>query len=357
MTPLSVHQWVPAAHKGDAIGDSARKVRDLLRARGHASEIFALTIDDDLRHEIRPFSDPEARRGDVTVLHFALPSVMTGAFATLPGGRVLQYHNITPAHFFAGYDANIYRLATLGRAELATLVGHVDLALGDSEYNRQELEALGFAPTGVLPIAVNTARITDAPRRPALERVLADGQMNILFVGRIAPNKKIEDHIRLAEYYKRYVDTYYRFIFVGRTDAVPRYYQTIRALMERYQMPSDRFWFTGPVPDVDLAAFYRHASVYVSLSEHEGFCVPLVEAMAARVPVLAYGAAAVPETMGGAGCVFTPKDLAYAGELLGLLTYDDRLRSRIIDGQLARLEAFSDARLDAHLDGMLAPFA
>jgi L-malate glycosyltransferase len=353
---MRIHQWVPAAHKGDAIGDSARAVRARLRARGHESEIFALTIDDDLRHDVRPFGDPAARGGHVTIFHFALPSPMTAAFATLPGGRVLQYHNITPAHFFAGYDAQIYRLATIGRQELATLAGHVDLALGDSDYNRQELHALGFAPTGVMPIAVNTARITNAPPRPALERVLADGQMNILFVGRIAPNKKIEDHIRLAEHYKRYVDTYYRFIFVGRYDAVPRYYQTIRALMEQYQMPADRFWFTGPVPDADLAAFYRHASVYVSLSEHEGFCVPLVEAMSARVPVLAYGDAAVPETMGGAGCVFTPKDLEYAAELLGLLVYDDGLRRTIIEGQLERLDAFSDDRMERHIDAMLEPF-
>jgi glycosyltransferase involved in cell wall biosynthesis len=354
---LSVHQWVPAAHKGDAIGDSARRVRDLLRARGHASEIFALTIDDDLRHEVRPFADPEARRGDVTVFHFALPSPMTAAFASLPGGRVLQYHNITPPHFFADYAPHIYRLAMLGRQELATLVGHVDLALGDSGYNRDELDALGFAPTGVMPIAVDLERITAAPRRPALETVLADGLVNFLFVGRIAPNKKIEDHIRLAEHYKRYVDSRYRFIFVGRTDAVPAYYATIRALMERYQMPADRFWFTGPVPNADLAAFYRYASVYLSLSEHEGFCVPLLEAMAAGVPVLAYGAAAVPETMGGAGIVFTPKDLELAAELLGRLTYDDRLRADIIRGQHARLDAFSEARLQAHLDALLAPFA
>ncbi len=353
---LSVHQWVPAAHKGDAIGDSARRVRDLLRARGHASEIFALTIDDDLRHEIRPFTDSEARRGDVTIFHFALPSPMTAAFATLPGGRVLQYHNITPPHFFADYAPHIYRLAMLGRQELATLVGHVDLALGDSGYNRDELDALGFAPTGVMPVAVDLERITAAPRRPALEKVLADGLVNFLFVGRIAPNKKIEDHIRLAEHYKRYVDSRYRFIFVGRTDAVPSYYATVRALMERYRMPADRFWFTGPVPNADLAAFYRYSSVYVSLSEHEGFCVPLLEAMAAGVPVLAYGAAAVPETMGGAGIVFTPKDLEYAAELMGRLTYDDRLRADIIAGQYARLAAFSTARLHAHLDGMLAPF-
>ena len=108
--------------------------------------------------------------------------------------------------------------------------------------------------------------------------------MNFLFVGRIAPNKKIEDHIRLAEHYKRYVDAYYRFIFVGRYDAVPRYYATIRALMTEYRLLNERFVFTGPVPDEELAVYYRHAAVYISLSEHEGFCAPLVEAMATDVP-------------------------------------------------------------------------
>ncbi len=160
---------------------------------------------------------------------------------------------------------------------------------------------MGFAPTGVMPIAVNTERIIHAPRRPALEQILGDGLINILFVGRIVPNKRIEDHIRLAELYKRYVDSYYRFIFVGRYDGLPRYYAQVRALIDEFRMLPDRFWFTGPVPDEDLAAFYRWADVYVSLSEHEGFCVPLVEAMAADVPVLAYAAGAVPETLGGAG--------------------------------------------------------
>jgi glycosyltransferase involved in cell wall biosynthesis len=354
---MIVHQWVPAAHRGDAIGDSARKVRDLLRGQGHDADLFAMTVDDDLRGEVRPWTDPAARRGDVTIFHFALPSAMTGAFATLDGGRVLQYHNITPAHFFAPYDAQLFRLASLGRRELATLAGHVDLALGDSDYNRQELEALGFAPTGVCPIFVDTTRITKAPRRPALERTLDDGLTNFLFVGRIAPNKKIEDHIRLAEVYKRYVDTNYRFVFVGKTDAVPSYYAAIRAMMVQYQMPADRFWFTGPVPDEDLAVFYRAASAYISLSEHEGFCVPLVEAMAADVPVLAYAAGAVPETLGGAGVLFAPKDLEYAAELLGAIAFDLPLRRRLIVGQRERRQAFGDARLRAALHAMLEHFA
>jgi glycosyltransferase involved in cell wall biosynthesis len=353
---MRVNQWVPAAHKGDAIGDSARHVRDLLQRMGHESEIFALTIDDDLRHEIRPFAEPDARRGDLTIFHFALPSPMTAEFATLPHGRVLQYHNVTPARFFAPYDPGLYRLASIAREELATLSTSTDLALGDSEYNRQELDELGFGNTGVMPIAVNTGRLTNAAPHPVLDDILDDEFVNFLFVGRIAPNKKIEDHIKLAEQYKRYIDARYRFIFVGRYDVVPRYYAAIRALMAEYKMLPERFVFTGPVPDAELAAYYRAASVYISLSEHEGFCVPLLEAMAMDVPVLAYGAAAVPDTLGGAGVQFAPKDLEYAAELLGMLAFEDHPREEVLAGQRRRLHAFGDPVIQQRLASVISAF-
>ena len=187
-----------------------------------------------------------------------------------------------------------------------------------------------------MPIAVNTERITSR-RAARAQKILGDGLINILFVGRIVPNKRIEDHIRLAELYKRYVDNYYRFIFVGRYDGLPGYYAQIRALIAEFEMLPDRFWFTGPVPDEDLAAFYRWADAYVSLSEHEGFCVPLVEAMAADVPVLAYAAGAVPETLGGAGLLFEPKDLEVAAEMLGMLVYDRPSAIESSQGQRRRL--------------------
>ena len=351
---MIVNQWVPAAHTGDAIGDSSRRMRDLLRGLGHDSDIFALTIDDELSGNVLPFSDAAATRGDVTIFHYALPSPMTEAFAKLPRGRVLQYHNVTPAHFFAPYDPVLFRLASIARQELATLVGRVDLALGVSDFNRQELEALGFAPTGVLPLALDWSRITRPVARPALEKVLDEEYVNFLFVGRIAPNKKIEDHIRLAEHYKRYVDAFYRFIFVGNYDAVPAYYSVIRSLMGEYKLRHDRFIFTGPVSDEELAVYYRRAAVYVSLSEHEGFCAPLVEAMAADVPVLAYSAAAVPETLGGAGVQFAPKDLEYAAELAGALAFDDDLRAKVIAGQRKRLADFGPGPLTTRLKAILS---
>jgi len=346
---MIVNQWVPAAHRGDAIGDSARHVRDLLRQLGHESELYALTIDDALTDEVRTFDDPSSRRGEITILHYALPSPMTAALKSLRGRRVLQYHNLTPPAFFAPYDPALFRLALIGRQELSTLAGHVDLALGVSEYNRRELEAAGFESTAVLPLAIDLQRVRHAAPRPSLDSALDDELVNFLFVGRIAPNKMIEDHIRLAEHYKRYVDAYYRFIFVGRYDAVPRYYSMIRALMAEYRLLNDRFIFTGPLPDEDLAAYYRNAAVYVSLSEHEGFCAPLVEAMAADVPVLAYSAAAVPETLGGAGVQFAPKDLEHAAELLGALAFDDDLRAKVIAGQRRRLADFGDDRITRDL--------
>lgn len=355
---MVVNQWVPAAHKGDAIGDSARRMRDLLRARGHAADIFALTIDEELRGDVRDFRDAGAREGDVTIFHFALPSSMTVSFGTLNGVRVLQYHNVTPAWYFSGFDAGLFRLAALARRELATLVGRVDLALGVSEFNRRELEALGFERTGVMPLAIDLGRLVNAPRLPALEEILDDDRLtNILFVGRIAPNKRIEDHIRLAEHYKRYVDAECRFIFVGRYDAVPRYYAMVRALIDRYRMLHERFLFPGPVPDADLAAYYRMADAYVSLSEHEGFCAPLIEAMAMDVPVLAYGAAAVPETLGGAGIQFSPKDLEFASEALGSLVFDEAVREPVLAGQRERVKAFGDARTERELDKWLGEVA
>jgi glycosyltransferase involved in cell wall biosynthesis len=123
--------------------------------------------------------------------------------------------------------------------------------------------------------------------------------------------------------------------------------------MAEYRLLNDRFIFTGPVSDEELAVYYRRAAVYISLSEHEGFCAPLVEAMAADVPVLAYAAAAVPETLGGAGVQFAPKDLEYAAELAGALAFDDDLRARVIAGQRTRLADFGDDRVTRALDAIL----
>ncbi len=351
---MIVNQWVPAAHAGDAVGDHALALRTLLRSWGHESEIYAIDIDDAVADRVRTWDDPWSRAGDATILHFAAASAMTEAFAGLPGLRVLDYHNVTPAHFFAPFDVALSRATLYGRKELATLARRTDVAFGDSTYNCRELADLGFPGPAVLPLALDVDRLRTAARRPALEAMLRDGLANILFVGRLAPNKRIEDHIRLAELYRRYVDTECRFIFVGRDDVVPAYSRAIRALTRAHGLPSDRVWFAGAVPTEELATYYRHAHAYVSLSEHEGFGVPLVEAMAMDVPVLAYAAAAVPDTMGGAGVTFAPKDLEFAAEWLGVLVYDEAVRGRVLAGQRERLRAFAQSAVAERVNTVLS---
>ena len=177
---LTIHQWIPAAHRGDAVGDNARVLRDMFRAWGHESDIFALTIDDDMHGEARRWQDPASRDGDVTIYHYAVPSPMTEAFGRLPGARVLHYHNVTPAHFFAPYDAGLVRMCQLGREQLATLADRTDLALGVSEFNRSELEALGFPSTGVLPIASSAWSRSCVPGVNAAARMRGGPRMSCL---------------------------------------------------------------------------------------------------------------------------------------------------------------------------------
>ena len=340
---MLINQWLPAAHRGDAIGDSARRVRDLLRAMGHDGHIYALTIDDDMRDQVRPFDDISARGGDVTVLHYALPSPMTAAFTSLPGRRVLQYHNITPRTFFRAriiprFSGSPRSGVRIWPAWSATSTWR----WATPSTTARNSSASGSGQPACCPSPSISTRITSAPPHPVLERLLGDGLTNFLFVGRIVPNKRIEDIVRLAEMYKRHIDANYRFIFVGRTDGMPRYYATVRALVAELDMLPERFVFAGQVPDWELAAYYRTASVYLSLSEHEGFCVPLLEAMAADVPVFAYESSAVGDTLGGAGVCWSPKDLEYAAELLGQLAFDPVMRQKVIAGQRRRLNDFSE---------------
>ncbi|HNV02697.1 MAG TPA: glycosyltransferase [Vicinamibacterales bacterium] len=342
---MTVQQWLPAARRGDAVGDSARLMQALLRAQGHASEIFALEIEPDLRRDVRPFRGHAEAGGDVTLLHFATPSPLTGALGRLRHGRVVQYHNVTPPRFFAPFSPELAALSACARRELRALCDAADLAAGPSEFNRRELEALGFAETRVLPLAVDVGRLRDAPPHPVMDRWLRDGRVNLLFVGRVAPNKKVEDLLRLAARYRRRVDPDARLVVAGRDDSVPRYAEFLRLLAARLGLGADALVFTGALSDAALAACYRAAGAYVSMSEHEGFCAPLVEAMAMDVPILAYAGAAVPETLGGAGVAFAPKDLDCAAEALGLLVHDARFRASVIEGQRRRLAHFEIGRV------------
>lgn len=346
---MTIDQWVPALHRGDAIGDSARLMRDAFRSWGHRAEVYALQLDDDLARDGRPFSEWRAEGPDhVVILHYALPSPLTSALKQHSGRRVLLHHNVTPPEFFEGYDPEMVRICALGREQLAGLRGHVDLALADSEFNRLDLERAGFSRTGVLPIYLDFARYRETPN-PVLARVLADGNVTLLFVGRLSPNKRHDDLIRLASYWKRFIGPAVRLLLVGKLPRRRAYFDALQALMYREGFTPAEVVFTGHVAHDDLLACYRAARVFVSMSEHEGFGVPLVEAMLLDVPVLAYRAAAVPDTLGAAGMQFREKRIPEVAELAQMLAAEGGLRDAVLEGQRRRVADFSPGAVESAL--------
>ncbi len=344
---MRVDQWLPAAHYGDAIGDEALRIREALRRAGFASEVYALDADKEVRAEFLPF-EGRPSLPDLTIFHFALPSPMTEAFRRLRSKKLIIYHNITPAKYFLGLDDELVRIAVKGRQELASLAGAVDLALGDSEFNRRELESVGFRRTGVLPILMSFDRYNAEPS-PVLFNMLDDSRVNFLFVGRIYPNKHFEDLVRLAFFYKKYVSENFRFLVVGRAGRMVRYQQAVQELAHRWGLRPSEFLFTGHLPWDDLLACFRAADLFVSMSEHEGFAVPLVEAMLTEVPVMAYAAGAVPDTLGEAGVVFHDKKYDELAEMAYLLVSEPELRDAVVASQNRRLERFHPERLEVEL--------
>ena len=347
---MRIDQWVPALHRGDAIGDSARLMRDAFRRWGFEADVYAFDMDDDLVGDGRYYRDfRPGGADDILILHYALPSAMTQALRDHRGRRIVIHHNVTPPEFFTEYDPELARICRIGREELA-LLKDVDLALGDSEYNRQELEAAGFRRTGVLPIYLDFARYRETPN-PVLRRFLADGPANVLFVGRVSPNKRHDDLIRLASYWKRFISADVRLVLVGKLPRFRHYFDALQAYMYEHGFTPWEVLFLGHVEHDELLAAYAGAHVFVSMSDHEGFGVPLVEAMLMDTPVVAYRATAVGHTLGDAGLQFDTKDIAAMAEGAHLLARDPAARASILAGQRRRLTAFEPAAVEATLRG------
>ncbi len=352
--PRSVHQLVATLSYGDAIGNEALAIRAHLRAMGFESDIFAETVHPRMAAFARPLWEYRAVSSPQTVclFHFAVGSAASPMIHAAPDRLVLVYHNVTPADYFLGFQNHLVGLCYHGRRGLASFASRVELALGVSEFNRRELEAAGFARTSVLPIVLDFERYR-APVAPVVRRIHADGRRNVLFVGRIIPNKRIEDVVRAFAAYQRAVEPRSRLLLVGDYAACPHYLDALRGLAA--ELRARDVVFTGHVDDDELRAFYAAADAFLCLSEHEGYCVPLVEAMAFGVPVLAYDAGAVRETLAGGGVLLRERTPALVAELLGRVIGDPALRAAVLATQARAVDALRGLDFGALLRERLAP--
>jgi glycosyltransferase involved in cell wall biosynthesis len=340
-TPPAVHQVLATLGYGDAIGHEVLGIQRVLREAGYQSDIFVETADRRLEPLTRDYRElVDASHPDNLLLHhFSIGSKASRTAYALPDRMALIYHNITPPQYFVGVHRTLARQCFRGRRELLAYMDRCELALGDSEFNRQDLEELGFPRTAVLPVVPGFDHL-DLPANPFVATQFDDDWTNILFVGRVIANKKIEDVIRAFHAYHLKCNPRSRLLIVGIFSLFERYLASLNHLVEELELT--HVHFTGHVTDEELVAYYDIADLFLCASEHEGFCVPLVEAFYKDVPVLAYAATAVPSTMDGGGVLFDDKDPNHVAALMDAILSNAELEDAILESQsaaLARLRA------------------
>ena len=330
----AIHQVLPNLVFGDAISNQALFIRDFLRREGIESKIYVRYVDPRVAHECEVFSSGCILPRDSVIYHHSVGTELTPHLIAHQGPKFLIYHNITPAEFFEPYRPEFAHVLRQGRRELQKLARHFPDSAGDSTYNADELRECGFCDPTVLPICVDPAKWNCPPDPIVMER-LQDGRTNILFVGRIAPNKKQEELVRAFRYYLA-LDPTARLILLGTSDPDDPYVAHVHDTIHLFGL-AEFVLQPGAATEAQLAAYYRTSHLYWSMSEHEGFGVPLIEAMWFDVPVLAFKSSAVPETLGEAGLMLNDKsNLAEAAALARIIVSDSAIRAHIIRRQRER---------------------
>ncbi|MEJ7615629.1 MAG: glycosyltransferase [Pyrinomonadaceae bacterium] len=347
----AIHQLMPNLTYGDAISNQALEIRSRLRVLGYRSEIYAKQLGQRIAHEGHAFEPHSIARQDGLIYHHSIGSEATVFAMRHRGPKCLVYHNITPAEFFMPYRPGFAWMLETGREALPRLAGSFNLSVGDSAYNAAELAGCGFQAPGVLPIIVNPAR-WDTNADPTLMQQLQDGKSNILFVGRFSPNKKQD---KLVEAFTHFLALHpeSRLILAGDGKDFDPFFRRVRNLIQERRLAA-HVTITEMIEDAQLLAYYRTAHLFWSMSEHEGFGVPLIEAMWFDVPVLALRAAAVPETLGDAGLLLDDgRDARAIAALASSLITDKALCNRILKEQTRRRNDFLPEAVWPILDNLV----
>ncbi len=327
---MIIEQFLPAFHYGDAIGNSTLSFHNFLKSKGIESRIIALTIDEILEDIAIPFKDYKEDKNSIKILHFAIPSPLTDFFKSIKGKKVMIYHNITPPEFFIDFSEDLVKFTNAGREHLKQLKNTFDLNISDSDYNGKELSDLGYKNVKTFPIIINLNDYKK-PYNKAYYNLLKNERKNIIFVGRVTPNKKIEDLIKTLFFYRKYINPSIRLIIAGNTKTLPKYYHAVKDLAARFILTQDDVFFTGHIPFDELLSVYKLGDLFLSMSEHEGFCLPLIESNLFQIPVIAFNAGAVSQTLGNSGILINHKEFDKVAALI-----DEVLNNEVLNKELKK---------------------
>jgi glycosyltransferase involved in cell wall biosynthesis len=352
LSPPAVHQFSAHLASEDAIGSELLLMQRLLIDSGYDSRIFVADFDREVAGLCLRYNEYEkfAREDDILVVHHSIGSDAIDYVNGLTARKLLVYHNITPEKYFVDWNPNLRRVCNQGRKQLGVLAKTVDAAVGDSQFNADEVEAAGGADVGVLPILYDFSRLGE---RTAEDDTRSGGDW--LHVGRVAPSKAVHDVIRAFALYKKYFRADARLYLAGLAQHGEKYADACRRLVG--QLDLEGVIFTGRIAQRKLNELYRKASVLVYASEHEGFGVPFIEAMYCRLPIVAYASSAVAETVGSAGVIYGEKDPLAVAALVDKVVRDSELRKQIAAGAEKELKRFERETVGAEYLKVVARLA
>jgi glycosyltransferase involved in cell wall biosynthesis len=341
---VRVDQVIPSLASRDAIGVHTLNLRDGLRAAGIDSDIFYGSVTPDVTHEGRPVTElGRSGRERWLLYQSSIGSPVYDIFAARTEPKLVNYHNITPAHLLRDWEPNVAYEVALGRTQLARLGPQSRFAVADSAFNESELRALGYGETAVVPLLIDMHRKseeTDATMAARLaQHKQRTGGADLIFVGKVSPHKAPHDLVKMLAVVRRLYDPAARLHLVG-SPLGETYEPALRAFVTELGL-DDAVNFAGSVSEAELEAYLQAADVFVCASDHEGFCVPLAEAMGHGIPIVAYGVTAVPETVGDAGLLLSDKSPLHFAAAVGRVLSDPALRQHLSTAGLARAAEFS----------------
>lgn len=336
-------QIVSSLNFGDAVGNDVIAIQNYLRKDGFVTGIFTNNIHVKipkgtayLIHKL-----PDLREDDLVLYHFASEDPLAELIKKLPCKIVLRYHNVTPPHFFKGFDAGAEQNTKRGLKQIKELASYIDYGMVVSDFNKKDLEDMGYrCPIDVAPILIQFDDYKKTPSAKVIDQY-SDGRTNVVFVGRMAPNKKIEDVISAFSIYKENYDNTARLFLVGNYNEEDKYYKYLRKHIDKLKV--EDVIFPGHIPFDEILGYYTIANVFLCMSEHEGFCVPLAEAMFFKVPIVAYSSTAIPSTLNGSGILLENKDFEQVAKAMHDVITDETLRNEVLEKEEERLKDFDNA--------------
>lgn len=350
--PRRIDQLLAGFADGDAISHAALSMQEVFRRWGVTSDIYAVSahVSPSLRGQCRPLEEYRAGPADIAIHHYSIGSPALDLFRVAPGPRILVYHNVTPAEYFDGFDDAIAAQLRHARAELQSVGRDVQAVWAVSEFNARELRSLGLPNVKVFPLLFSKSQIDRTPD----PEVLAAFQVKLATVmtcGRIAPNKKVEHLIEAFYWYHKAINPFSRLLVVGSERSCPKYFEMLRMYVGDLDLAN--VCFVGFASPAGLPAYYKSSDLFVSTSEHEGYCLPLLEAMRLGVPVIARATGGMPEAMGGAGVLYediSPNELA---GLMHRVISEEPLRREVLESQRVRMDAVLARDVESELKELL----